>query len=225
MQMKVIKIILADDHPAMREGTCHILEQAPDFRVVGVAEDGESALSMVKQLQPDVALVDIRMPRLDGIEAVRIMRESAPETKTLVLTAYDDDECVLAVMEAGASGYLLKTVKADELIDAVRRVDLGDIVLHPTIAAKLARLWNRRRHWATLKSPEMLSSRELQVLEMMAKGLRNKAIADKLNISIRTVEGHCNNIFSKLHVNSRVEAVLYALSRHHDSRGTKPASD
>jgi DNA-binding NarL/FixJ family response regulator len=205
----------------MLEGTRRILEQDANLQVVGVAEDGESALKMVKQLQPDIALLDIRMPKLDGIELVRRINECSPKTKTLILTAYDDDDCILALMEAGASGYLLKTVRASELIDAVRRVHSGDIVLHPAIAVKLARLWTRRRDWAALESPEQLSLRELQVLELMAKGLRNKAIADRLNIKIRTVEGHCNNIFSKLHVNSRVKAVLYALSKHASTEGEK----
>ncbi len=212
--MEPIRIVLADDHWLMRDETRRILEQHPDLRVVGEAEDGQQALEQVERLQPDIAILDIRMPKLSGIEVVRKMKERSPETKALMLTAYDDDEYILALMEAGALGYLLKTARANELIDAVQRVHLGETVLHPAIAAKVARLWARNRDLTRLESSAQLSPRELEVIQLAAKGLRNKAIADKLNISGRTVEGHFNSIFSKFGVSSRVEAVLYALSKH-----------
>ncbi len=212
--MEPIKIVLAEDHSLMREGTRRILEQYPDLTVVGEAEDGQQALELVERLRPDVAILDIRMPKLNGIEVVRWMKGRCPNTKTLILTAYDDDDYILALMEVGASGYLLKTARASELADAVRRVNLGDSVLHPAIAAKVARLWAHRGVSAKQGAAEQLSPRELEVLELTAKGLRNKAIADKLSISVRTVEGHFNSIFTKLGVSSRIEAVLYALSQH-----------
>lgn len=208
--MEPIKIVLAEDHSLMREGTRHILEQYPDLKVVGEANDGVEALELVKRLQPDVAILDIRMPKLNGIEVVRLMKDCCPSTRSLMLTAYDDDDYILAAMEAGASGYLLKTAQARELVESIRTIHLGESVLHPAIAAKVARLWTS----AERGSAEQLSPRELEVLELAAKGLRNKAIAEALNISVRTVEGHFNSIFIKLGVSSRIEAVLYAASRH-----------
>lgn len=207
-----IRIVLAEDHSLVREGTRHILEQHPDLKVVGEAEDGEQALELVERLKPDVAILDIRMPKLSGIEVVRRMKQHAPNTRALMLTAFDDDDYILALMESGAAGYLLKTARATELVEAVRGVHQGESVLHPLIAAKIARLWSRQRESPEQKAPEQLTQRERGVLELAAKGLRNKAIAEKLNISVRTVEGHFNSILSKLGVSSRLEAVLYAAS-------------
>ncbi|MBI2868314.1 MAG: response regulator transcription factor [Chloroflexi bacterium] len=212
--MTAIRIVLADDHWLMRDEMRRILGQQPDLSIVGEAEDGLQAIELVERLQPDILIVDIRMPRQNGIEVIRSLRERAPGTKALVLTAYDDDDYILALMEAGALGYLLKTAKADELVDAVRRVSAGEIVLHPEISAKVARLWARTRVLTDRKLTEQLSPREQEVITLAARGLRNKAIAEKLNISDRTVEGHLNSIFSKLGVSSRVEAVLAALSQH-----------
>jgi DNA-binding NarL/FixJ family response regulator len=212
--MERIRIILADDHPMMREGTRRILEQSPDLSVVGEAEDGQQALELVERLHPDVAILDIRMPKLNGIEVVQQTKKLSPHTKALMLTAYDDDDYILALMEAGAAGYVLKTARASELIDAVQRVHLGEPVLHPAITMKVARLWASRRDWARLESAQQVSLREQEVLQLATKGLRNKAIADQLGISVRTVEGHFNSIFAKLGVSSRLEAVLYAVSRH-----------
>ena len=212
--METIRIVLAEDHALVREGTHRILEQYSDLTVIGEAADGEEALELITRLKPDVAILDIRMPKLNGIEVVRQMKEHSPNTKTLMLTAYDDDDYILALMEAGASGYLLKTAHASELVNAVRSVHLGEPVLHPAIAVKVARLWAHRRISVGQQVTEQLSLREREILELAAKGLRNKAIADKLNISVRTVEGHFNRIFAKLGISSRTEAVLYAISRH-----------
>lgn len=212
--MKPIRIVLADDHGLMRQGTRHILDQCNDLEVVGEAEDGEQAVELVQRLKPDVAILDIRMPKLNGIEVVQWMKEHAPGTAALMLTAYDDDDYILALMEAGALGYLLKTTRANELIEAVERVCQGEPVLHPAIARKVARLWSRRRGSAVPERSDQLSPRELTVLEFAARGLRNKAIAEQLSISVRTVEGHFRGILAKLGVSSRVEAVLYALSHN-----------
>lgn len=213
VNMATVRIVLGEDHSLVREGTRRILEQFPDLTVVGEAGDGLQVLELIKQLQPDVAILDIRMPSLSGVEVIRRMKEFAPHTKALALTAYDDDDYVLALMDAGAAGYLLKTTRASELVDAVRAVSQGEPVLHPAIAAKVARLWARKRVAEEREPPEQLSHREREVLELASKGFRNKAIADTLGISVRTVEGHLNSVFAKFGVSSRVEAVLYAASR------------
>jgi DNA-binding NarL/FixJ family response regulator len=213
METTKTTIVLAEDHALVRAGTRRILEQVPEFQVIGEADDGQQALELIQKLHPDVAILDIRMPKLNGIEVVRQMKILSPNTKSLMLTAYDDDEYVLALMEAGATGYLLKTAREKELIDSVREVCSGEPVLDPAIAVKIARLW-AHRGTPGQKTSEQLSPRELEVLELAAKGLRNKAIADKMGISNRTVEGHFNGIFSKLNVASRMEAVLEGLSRH-----------
>jgi len=212
--MEKIRIILAEDYAIIREGTRRILEQHPDLEVVGEAEEGEQALEMIRQLKPDIAILDIRMPKLNGIEVVREMKKYSPETKALMLTAYDDDVYILALMKAGASGYILKTAHEKELVDSIRSVCAGEPVLDPGIAQKVARLWAQRSLSDTQGLVEPLSPRELEVLELAAKGFRNKAIAEKLNISFHTVEGHFNVIFSKLGVSSRTEAVIQALARH-----------
>ena len=212
--MEPVRIVVADDHWLMRDGTCHILEQCPDLKVVGDAEDGQHALELIERLQPDIAILDIRMPKLNGIEVVRRMKDHSPNTKALMLTAYDDDDYIIALMEAGALGYLLKTARPSELIDAVQRVHQGEPVLHPSIAMKVARLWARLQDSTGQDVSGQLSPREREVLQLAANGLRNKAIADNLSISVRTVEGHFHSIFAKLSVSSRIEAVLCALSRH-----------
>jgi len=210
-----IKILIAEDHTLLREGTRHFLEQQPDFEVVGEAENGKEALEKIDNLKPDVAVLDIRMPELNGIEVVRQMHDLSPMTKALMFTAYDDYDYIFALMEAGASGYLLKTAHGKELVDSIRSVYSGEPVLHPTIAVKIARLWAHRGvPDKQQKTHEMPSPRELEILELAAKGLRNRAIADELGISIRTVEGHLNSIFTKLGVSSRIEAILEAVSRH-----------
>lgn len=209
---QTIRIVLGEDHSLVREGTRRILEQHPDLTVVGEAGDGQEVLEMVRSLQPHVLILDIRMPRLSGVEVVRAMGATSPGTRVLILTAYDDDDYILALMEAGAAGYMLKTARAGELVDAVRRIHEGEPALHPAIAAKVARLWNRRQVSVRREAPGQLSPREREVLDLAARGLRNKVIADKLAISLRTVEGHFNSILAKLAVSSRLEAVLYAVS-------------
>lgn len=208
--MNDIRILLADDHPLVSEGTGRILEQHPGLKIVGQADNGEKALELAKLLQPDVAILDIRMPQMSGVDVVRKIKDYSPGTKTLILTAYDNDEYVLAVMEAGATGYLLKTCKPDDLIKAVKSVNEGTVVLDPKVLNKVANLWKGNRE----KSNYSLSSRELEVLQLASHGLRNKGIAENLCISIRTVEGHFASIFAKLGVESRVEAILFAVSKN-----------
>ena len=211
--MEKIRIVLADDHVLVRDGTRRILVQFPDLDVVGEAGDGEEALDLIGRLKPDVAVLDIRLPKLSGIDVVRRLGAVSPDTRVLMLTAYDDDEYILALLESGALGYLLKTARPAELIEAVRTVYAGEPVLHPAIAVKVARLWGRRRPAVPADVASQLSSRELEVLRLAALGLRNKEIADRLVLSVRTVEGHFHSIFEKMAVSSRTEAVLSAVSR------------
>ena len=206
-----LRVVIADDHTLLREGTSRILETQPDIVVVGEAADGASAVEATVRLQPDVALLDVRMPVLNGIDATQKIREQAPNVAVLVLSAYDDDEYVSAVLRAGASGYLLKTVRANELIEAVRRVRMGEVVLHPAIAGKLARLFVRNSD--AVPDEQKLTPRELDILRLVCLGRLNKEIAGELSLSIRTVEGHLNAILGKLGARSRTEAAMYASSK------------
>lgn len=193
-----------------------MLEQQPDIAVVGEAEDGFEAVRMVQTLQPDVAILDIRMPGLTGVEATRRIRNESPGTAVLVLSAYDDDVYVRALLEAGAVGYLLKTVRAGELVDAVRLVHQGQMVLHPDIARKIARLMSD-------PAAARLTVKEMEVLRLVCRGLRNKEIAQELTVSVKTVEGHLDVIFDKLGVRSRTGVALYASAHGWFVEGEAPA--
>jgi NarL family two-component system response regulator LiaR len=206
-----IRVVIAEDHALMREGTRRILEQQPDITIVGEAEDGARAVDIAVRLRPDVALLDIRMPDCNGVEATRQIRQLAPDTAVLILSAYDDDYYVRALFEVGASGYLLKTVRADELVDAVRRVHAGETVLHPAIARKVAQLLARTS--ASQRDGVHLTVKELDVLRLVCRGLRNKEISRELAMSVRTVEGHLDAIFNRLGVRSRTEAAMHAASQ------------
>jgi NarL family two-component system response regulator LiaR len=207
-----IRIVVAEDHMIVRDALQLLLDDRPNMTVVGVAGDGAEALELVERLQPDVLIVDIRMPLVSGIEVARRTPGISPDTKTLAISAYDEDEYILALMEAGAAGYMLKTAAGTQLVDAVERIAGGESVLHPAIASKVARLWARRQVTERDRAAG-LSERELRVLALASSGLRNGAIAEKLGISVRTVEGHLRSLYSKLGVSSRVEALLFAISR------------
>ena len=210
--MKKIKILIADDHAFVREGTRRILEQEPDLEVVAEAGNGEEAVTLASELKPDVAIIDVAMPKLDGIEATRQIKALCPAVAVLVLSAYDDDQFVFGLLEAGAAGYLLKSVRGHEIVDAIRAVDAGESVLHPSVARKVLNRFASVSNRAQRKKPlELLTEREVEVLKLVTKGLSNKDIADGLSLSIRTVQGHLANIFNKLRVNSRTEAVVHAL--------------
>jgi DNA-binding NarL/FixJ family response regulator len=204
----MVRIVLAEDHALVREGTRHMLEQHPDLQVVGEAADGEAALALIAESAPDVAILDLRMPLLNAIEVTRRVRERGIATRCLVLTAFDDDEFVLAAMESGVAGYLLKTVRSHELAQAVRDVHRGETVLHPEISRRIALAWARRQA-PQRDAPGMLTPREMEILELASQGLRNKEIAQHLSISVRTVEGHLSTILGKLEVSSRTAAVAY----------------
>lgn len=209
-----IRILLADDHVLVREGTRELLEREKDLEVVAEAGDGEEAVQLVKSQRPDVAIIDIAMPKLNGIEATKQIKALYPATAVLILTAYDDDQYIFALLEAGAAGYLLKNVRRRDLIEAVRAVHAGESVLHPTIARKVVNRFARSSGKPPEKrTPEQLTERELEVLKLAAKGMSNRDIARHLSLSIRTVQAHLSTVFSKMQVGSRTEAVVQALQK------------
>jgi DNA-binding NarL/FixJ family response regulator len=207
-----IKVMLVEDHVLMREGTRELLEQQEDLCVVAQAGDGQEAVRLAAEHRPDVILMDIALPRLNGLEATKQIKVAAPQIAVLVLSAYDDDEYVLAVIQAGAAGYLLKSVSAHELIQSIRAVHAGESVLHPTITHKLVdHLSAAPLAESHEQTPTPLTEREREVLQLAAGGLTNREIGQQLSISARTVQVHLSNVFAKLEVGSRTEAVLYAV--------------
>lgn len=210
--MDKIKVLIADDHAVVREGTRRILEQEPDLEVVAEASDGEEAVEMANRFVPDVAIIDISMPKMDGIEATKRIKSHHPSIAVLILSAYDDDQFVFSLLDAGAAGYLLKSVRSREVIDAVRAIHGGESVLHPTVARKvLNRFVRTSAKPREREMAEALSDREMDILRLATRGLSNKDISKELGISIRTVQGHLQHIFNKLQVSSRTEAAVRAL--------------
>lgn len=208
-----IRVILADDHAVVRQGIHRFLEEADDITVVAEAGNGAEAIRLVEEHQPDVAVLDIRMPEVTGVEAARRIRDHFPQVRILALTAYDDDPYVFALLEAGADGYVLKTAGADELVRAVRTVHRGESALSPEIASKVVRQATSGRPEGAAEQVEPLTGRELDVLRLVAKGMTNREVGRGLGISHRTVQGHLANIYGKLGVSSRTEAVTEALKR------------
>jgi len=216
--MDKIRVILAEDHAVVRQGTRQLLQRYSDLEVVGEAVDGEEAVALAKQLKPDVAILDVRMPRMTGIEATRKIKAECPDVAILILTAHDDDEYVFALLEAGANGYLLKTAEIEELVKAIRAVHAGQPALDPLITRKVVSQFMSGKSLPDVMSAvgdemEGLTGRELEVLQMVGRGLTNKEVAQRLFISDRTVQAHLSNIFSKLQVTSRTEAVMYGIRK------------
>ena len=206
-----ISILLVDDHNIVREGTRQLLEQSADMHVAGEASDGLEAVNLAEKMQPDVIVMDVRLPRLNGIEATRTITTRFPNIKVLILSAYDDDSYVFPLLEAGASGYLLKTSSGAELAEAIRQVHAGQTALSPRISKKIVSRMNTHQVYRTNNMLEGLTEREMEVLRAAAHGDTNKVIAAKLGISVQTVQVHLRNIYGKLWVGNRSEAVARAI--------------
>ncbi len=215
--MEKIRILLADDHDLVREGTRQLLERESDLEVVGEAGDGEEAVRLTQLLQPHVVIMDVAMPKLNGIEATQRIKSQLPQTAVLVLTAYDDEPYAVALLRAGAAGYLLKNVRGKEGVEAIRSVHRGEAVLSPSIIRKVLGHLMAQAEPPVSEHAEpdlaLLTQREMDVLGLAARGKSNADIGQELFISARTVQTHMSNIFSKLGVASRTEAVIYALKR------------
>jgi DNA-binding NarL/FixJ family response regulator len=204
-----ITVLLVDDHAMVRQGVRAFLETQNDIAVVAEAGSGEEAVRLATEHAPDVALVDLIMPGMDGVEATRRLTARSPRTNVVVLTSYHDDEHVFPAIRAGALSYILKEVGPDELADAVRKAAIGEAVLHPQVAARVV----RELHGARRDEPNAfhdLSERELEVLKLIAEGLSNAEISNRLFISEKTTKSHVSNILSKLHLADRTQAAVYA---------------
>ncbi len=204
---ELLRVLVVDDHEVLRAGTRQVLETSRRILVVGEGDDADSAIAMVEDLDPDVVLIDIRLPDRNGIDVARQLSLSHPNIRVVILSAYDDDAFVRAALEVGVAGYLLKTMPRDELVDAVLAAGQGTTVLDDALSTRLA---GEEQSWRTINGPQ-LTWREQETAELVAEGLSNKAIADRLGVSVRTVEGHLNHAFGKLGVESRTELVRLVL--------------
>ncbi|MCP3098599.1 response regulator transcription factor [Myxococcus sp. K15C18031901] len=205
----MIRLVLADDHALVRQGLRSLLDLTPDLRVVGEAVDGEDALRKVAELDPDVVLMDVRMPRMTGLEALRALRGDSPHRRVVLLTTFDEDAAIIEALRAGVQGFLLKDVSLDELADAIRRVHAGQTLLPPGVAERVARgMAEVPRDFPHAQLPEGLTRREVEVLRLIARGLSNREIAEALGTAEGTVKNQTSSILSKLGVRDRTRAVL-----------------
>ena len=208
-----IKVIVADDHAVVREGITRILATSDRIELVGEAETGDQAWLLIKDLTPDVALLDIRMPSMTGIDIIKSINSADINTKSLILTNYDNPDYILEAISEGAHGYILMAIDPNSLIKSVIAVYEGEVVLDPEVASLVAKTWRERNsRTSSTMGISSLTTREKETLKLACDGLRNREISDEMGISVRTVEGHFNRIFSKLGVSSRTEAVLQAVS-------------
>lgn len=210
--MEQIKILVVDDHEVVRDGIVGNLVRQPDFAIIGQASNGLEAVQRASELSPDIILMDLRMPELDGVEAMIRIKQTNPEIKFIVFTTYSDDDYLFAAIKAGAKGYLLKDAPREELFKAIRAVSQGESLIQPVFTTKvLDKLASELSRKST--GMDALSDREIEVLDLMAKGVSNKDIADQLSITQSTVKTHVTSIFQKLNVTTRTEAVTTALKR------------
>ena len=206
---KTIRVLIADDHAVVREGLRGLITSEPGMEVVGEAAEGAEAVLKARSLQPDVILLDLVMPRKDGLEAIAEIKRDNPEARILILTSFAEDDKVFPAIKTGALGYLLKDSSPQELLQAIREVSRGESSLHPTIARKLIRELSQPSDLPPAEEP--LTAREVDVLRLVAQGLSNQEIGEKLVVSERTVRNHVSNILGKLHLANRTQAALYAL--------------
>ena len=212
--MPPIRVLIADDHRLFRQGLRQICETVGGFEVVGEAENGQVAVDLARQLKPDVILMDINMPVLDGVQATSFIAENTPAVRVIILTMYRQDRYVFEAIKAGARGYLLKDIDEQNLIDAIRAVYRGEALINPSMAARLLDEFRRlSQASATTADTENLTPAEMEVLRLVAQGADNKAVADQLALSERTVANRLSGIYEKLHVNNRTQAALFALRR------------
>ncbi len=211
---ETIRLLLADDHAVVRSGLRLLLEAQPDLAIIGEAENGEEAIRRTAELRPDVVLMDIEMPGMNGIEAARRIKVQSPGTSVLALTMYEDDQYFFEMLRAGASGYVPKRAAPDELASAIRAVSRGEVFIHPSLAGRLVQDYLQRRD-VDVQEPVAgdLTPREQEVLTLIAQGLSNNEIADQLVISAKTVDRHRENIMRKLNLHNRVDLVKYALRK------------
>jgi DNA-binding NarL/FixJ family response regulator len=205
---EAISILIADDHTLFRDGLRALFRSVTDIEIAGEAADGETALVIAEELQPDIVLMDIQMPGLNGIEATRRITAASPHIGVIIVTMFEDDDSVFAAMRAGARGYVLKGAGQEEMLRTIRAVARGEALFGPAIAVRLATFFNHRQP-ANAAFPE-LTEREIEVLHLLAQGKNNQEIADRLVITNKTVRNHLSNIFSKLHVADRVQAIIRA---------------
>jgi DNA-binding NarL/FixJ family response regulator len=209
-----IRVLVADDQAVFRKGLFVVLDAEDDIEVVAEAADGESAIAKAEELAPDVVLMDVRMPKIDGIEAARQIREVLPSTRILMLTVSDEEDDLYEAIKAGANGYLLKEISIEEVAGAIHAVVQGQSLISPSMASKLLTEFSSLARQAAEKSQvpaPVLTARELEVLKLVATGMTNKDVGDQLYISENTVKNHVRNILEKLHLHSRMEAVMYAV--------------
>ncbi len=205
-------ILIADDHPVLRDGITLLLEKEADFEVVGQAADGEEAVRLAKEKAPRVVLMDIEMPKIDGLEATKQIKAAHPETSILVLTVHDDEEYIAALLEAGATGYLLKTTYGKELVQAIRAAQMGEFVLDTQIGPRIFHAFAHRTGKSiSLNAEEQLSEKEIEVAKLIGQGLSNEEIAQNMGVSLRSIKGQVSGIFGKLGVSSRTEAITTCL--------------
>ncbi len=211
--MNRIRVLLADDHTILREGIRSLLEDEPDMQVIGEAEDGMQAVKLTGQLEPDVVIMDIAMPLLNGLEATRQIRRNYPNVKVLILTMHENEEYIRQVLASGAMGYILKDAAARELLDAIRAVQRGEAILSPAVTRLVIEDYLRWGELQPQNDASILSPREREVLQLIAEGYTNKQIAEILSISIKTVQAHRANIMSKLDLHDRGELIKYAIQK------------
>ncbi|MBU5675622.1 response regulator transcription factor [Alkaliphilus sp. MSJ-5] len=209
--MNDIKVLIVDDHSLVRQGLKQIVELEPDIKVIGLAGDGEDAILKVQKLKPDIILLDINMPKLNGIQTLRRLKDMDKTIKIIMLTFYEDREYLFETINLGADGYVLKDAESESLIKAIRDVFQGSSYIYPTLATELVKEFNRREEKGKREiNGENLTKREYEVLTLLAEGFNNKEIGDCLFISEKTVKNHVSNIFKKINVSDRTQAAIYA---------------